>query len=381
MKLLVLGCGIQGRASAFDLARTPEVTSLVLVDRSREQLAAVSQWLNNPKISTTAVNAADVPQLQKIFRGFDAIVNAAPYEFSLGATRAAIAEGVSLVDLGGDTTVVRQQLLLTPEAEKKNITVIPDCGVGPGITNAMVGHGMEQMDVADEVWIRDGGLPQFPVGPLAYTKLFSIDVLLNEYTGITTEVRDFEIREVEALSGLETIELPLPVGKCEAAHGMGMLSTLPWTYQGRIRNMDNKLIRYPGHLPFFQTLRSLGFLSAEKLEGLATSPREIAKGLLEKALDQPKVKDLYQIQVNMKGTIRGKPIELAYSLVDYADELSGLSAMARTTGFTASIVAQMLAKKEILIKGVVPPEIALPKEKFFQELSRRGFSLTVSQKK
>jgi lysine 6-dehydrogenase len=308
--------------------------------------------------------------------GCDVVLNSAPYEFCLPVTLAAIAEKVSLVDLGGDTDVVRKQIALDPEAKKAGITIVPDCGVSPGMTNVMVGHAMEQLDSAEEVWIRDGGLPQNPQPPLFYAKLFSIDVLLNEYTGKTTAVRQFEIEEVESLSEVEELDLPYPVGKCEATHGMGMLSSLPWTFKGRIRKMDNKFIRYPGHISFFSTLKKLGFFDSKPLSS-GISPREISRNLLDRHLDNPSVKDLYVIKIKVKGSKGGRSVNLEYSMLDFHDEKTGLSSMSRGTGFTASIVAQMLGEGLIKERGVIPPELISNKDRFFEELKTRGFQLSI----
>jgi lysine 6-dehydrogenase len=376
MKVVVLGTGIQGQTVAYDLVQAKGVASILLTDTDAAKLASAATWLNSPKVQTKIVDVSHAPDLKAAIRGSTVVINCAPYDFCLPVTLAAIAEKVSLVDLGGDTEVVRKQLALDSEAKSAGIVVVPDCGVSPGITNVMVGHAMDKLDSANEVWIRDGGLPQNPKPPLFYSKLFSIDVLINEYNGKTNAVRDFKIVDVDSLSDVEELDLPSPVGRCEATYGMGMLSSLPWTYQGRIRNMDNKFIRYPGHLSFFSTLKTMGFFDSKPLVS-NVSARDITKQILDTYLDDPSVQDLYVIKIKVNGLKSNQPVNLEYSMLDFCDEKTGLSSMSRGTGFSASIVAQMIASGMIGETGVIPPERLPHKDHFFEELKARGFQVEI----
>jgi lysine 6-dehydrogenase len=157
---------------------------------------------------------------------------------------------------------------------------------------------------------------------------------------------------------------------------MGMLSTLPWTYQGRLKNLENKFVRYPGHLTFLKTLREVGFFSREEIqtERGPFQPRAMTKAVMEKFL-MPKggERDVSFIQTISEGTKGGKKVKVEHWICDYSDEKTGLTSMQRTTGFTASIVGQMIVSGALTEKGVLPPELGVPKELFFQEIQRRGF--------
>ena len=139
-----------------------------------------------------------------------------PYRFNAELTEAAIAAGV-VRDLGGNTTVVRQQLAQHAAAEARGVSVVPDCGLAPGLANILAAHGVSQMDAPRDVHVRCGGLPQQPVGPLGYKLVFNFDGLVNEYSGFGEFLRDGRRAAVPALTELEEIEFAPPLGKCEAA--------------------------------------------------------------------------------------------------------------------------------------------------------------------
>jgi len=277
---------------------------------------------------------------------------------------------------------VLKQLELSQQAKEAGITIVPDCGMGPGMTNITVGHAMELLDTADEIITRDGGVPTNGKPPMNYHLVFAIETLTNEYTGMTTQMRDGKLIEIAPMTEIEQCDLPV-VGKVEATHGMGMLSTLPWTYQGRVKNLENKFVRYPGHLTIWKALRDMGFFAREeiKTENGMFQPRAMSKAVLEKFL-MPKggEKDVSFIQTISKGTKDGKKYQIEHWICDYSDEKTGLTSMQRTTGFTASIVGQMIVAGRLTAKGVLPPELAVPKMPFFEDIQKRGFEFKWTQK-
>jgi lysine 6-dehydrogenase len=285
-----------------------------------------------------------------------------------------------MVDLGGDTDMVLKQLELHPQAKAAGITIIPDCGMGPGITNITVGHAMEMLDTAESIITTDGGIPLQPKAPLFYHLVFAIETLTNEYTGMTTQMRGGKFVEIAPLQEIYPVEMPV-IGKVEATHGMGMLSTLPWTYQGRVDTLENRFVRYPGHLTFIKTLIQAGFFSRDKLktEMGEFQPRAMTKAVLEKFL-MPKggEKDISIIQTVSKGIKDGKKLEIEHLVIDYSDEKTGLTSMQRTTGFTASIVGQMIVDGRLQEKGVLAPELGVPKMAFFDDIQKRGFEFKVT---
>jgi lysine 6-dehydrogenase len=385
-QVILIGCGLQAYGAALDLVQFGKPKTLILADAFPHAIEGLQKFLKpyqgQTQIKTQILDASNLNATTQAAQGCDLILNAAPYRFAVDITRAAIAAKVHCVDLGGDTDQVLKQLELNEAAKAAGICIVPDCGMGPGMTNITVGHAMEILDTAEEIITRDGGIPTNGKPPLNYHLVFAIETLTNEYTGMTTQLRDGKLIEIAPMTEIEQCDLPV-VGKVEATHGMGMLSTLPWTYQGRVKNLENKFVRYPGHLAIWQNLRDLGFFSRETLatENGPFQPRAMTKAILEKYL-LPKggEKDVSFIQTISKGKTKdGKKIQIEHWICDYSDAKTGLTSMQRTTGFTASIVGQMIVSGQLTARGVLPPELAVPKMAFFTEIQKRGFEFKWSQ--
>ena len=179
MRFMILGAGMQGRACAYDMLKNPAVTEVLLADSSPKMLASAKAFLKSAKVKTVAADAGDPVRVKKLAAGRDALVSAVPYFFNLPLAQAAVAAKVNYVDLGGNTGIVRQELALDSQAKKAGVCVLPDNGLGPGMISTIAVHGIEQLDQADEVLIRDGGLPQKPVPPMDYMLTFSEHGLIN----------------------------------------------------------------------------------------------------------------------------------------------------------------------------------------------------------
>ncbi len=377
---------MQAYGAALDLLTFGKPEELVLADAFPEMITKLTAFLQKhaspKKLSALQLDAGDIEATARAAQGCDLILNTAPYKYAVDITHAAIRAKVPMVDLGGDTDMVLKQLALSDQAKAAGITIIPDCGMGPGMTNITVGHAMEILDTAETIITRDGGIPMNPKPPLFYHLVFAIETLTNEYTGMTTQMRNGKMIEIAPMTEIEYCDLPV-VGKVEATHGMGMLSTLPWTYEGRVKNLENKFVRYPGHLTFLKTLRDVGFFSRETLqtENGPFQPRAMTKAVMEKFL-MPKggEKDVSFIQTISEGTKSGKKVTIEHWICDYSDEKTGLTSMQRTTGFTASIVGQMIVNGQLTAKGVLPPELGVPKLPFFELIQTRGFEFNWSMK-
>ncbi len=377
MRFLVLGSGMQGRACAFDMLQNDDVREVLLADSSRESLASAKRFLRSPRIKTLLLDATDTAKVVKLAKGCSAMVSCVPYFFNLKLAKAAIAAKTHFVDLGGNTDIVRRELALHPQAVKAGVTLLPDVGLGPGMTTTIAVHGMSRLDRTDEVLIRDGGLPQDPVPPMNYLLTFSEHGLINEYIEDAAALRGGRIVKVPGLSETESLDLP-GFGRMEAAHAAGGVSTMPYTFAGKVQTMDVKLIRFPGHIAVINAMHSMGFFSSKKLHfGSATaSPRELSGLLFRRAFLRPGQKDQVVIRVTVRGMKDGRRAEVVYDGLDKYDEKNRMTAMMRTTGFPASIVAQMAATGVIDKPGAYPVETGVPPEPFLAEMKKRGLNLT-----
>ena len=210
-----------------------------------------------------------------------------------------------------------------------------------------------------------------------YLLTFSEHGLINEYVAEGTALKDGKLVKVMGCSEVEPIDLPAPLGRCEAAHAAGGLSTMAYTFAGKVRSLDNKFIRYPGHMAVINAMNAMGFFDQRPVRvGKAElSPRALSAALFRNHFDRPGEKDLVVVRITARGTKDGRPAEVVYDMTDYYDEKNGMTAMVRTTGFPASIVAQMLADGRIG-PGALPVELSVPADAFFAEMKARGFNLS-----
>jgi len=373
LRVLVLGCGQMGYAIAMDMVQSDEVSEIVAADFDKKKVEQLVAKLKSDKVSGLRADVKDLQATKKLMGRCDIGVSALPEGLNTFACRAAIGAGVHLVDL----SYGEQLSELDAQAKRAGVTIMVDCGVAPGMTNILAGYGASLMDEVDDIRIVCGGIPQRPAPPLGYRIVWSAQGLVNMYCGKSKIVRDRRVVEVETLSGLEEVEFP-GIGRLEAFYTDG-LSTLLSTMKGKVRNMHEKTARYPGHAEKILAMRDAGFFATEpvEVEGVKVVPRDVAVSVLDRALRLGDEKDVTVLRVDVSGKKDGRDVEHSFVMVDYFDEERWMTSMARTTGYTAAIVARMIARGEIQERGVVPPETAVVKmfKRFVSELQDRGIKI------
>jgi lysine 6-dehydrogenase len=375
MRMLVLGAGLQGSACAYDLLQNPDVAEVVLADLRVDALPPfLERFRDDTRLRRVRIDARSEEDVRGVMKGADACMNALPYYFNLQIATLAVREGVHYCDLGGNTGIVFEQLELDADAAARDISVIPDCGLAPGMVNILAAAGIDALDDAHTVRIRVGGLPQEPEPPLNYQIVYSLHGVLDYYTTDSWVLRDGEPQQVNALTEIEPVDFPAPVGRLEAFHTAGGLSTMPWTYRGRLRTMEYKTLRYPGHADAMRVIRELGLLSLDPVQVGSTSvvPREVFIACAEPRLKRPEGRDLVALRVETEGTLQGRPQRVVYDLLDFHDSRNGISAMERTTGYSLAITGQMQARRQVRASGVRTPDQAVPADTYMAELGRRG---------
>ncbi|HTR19396.1 MAG TPA: saccharopine dehydrogenase C-terminal domain-containing protein [Gemmatimonadales bacterium] len=376
MRMLVLGAGLQGCACAFDLLQQDAVSAVTLADVQPDRAAGFVKPFVGKKLSLVKLDVRDGggAALRRAMSGHLAVMNALPYYFNLEVSRAAVEAGLHYCDLGGNTEIVFKQKKLGPEAERARVSVIPDCGLAPGMVNILAAEGIRRVGDAESVKIYVGGLPQRPEPPLNYQIVYSLEGALDYYTTPSWVLRDGAPTRVDALSELESLSFPAPVGALEAFHTGGGISTLPWAYEGRVRTMEYKTLRYPGHLAIMRPIRELGLLDLApvKVKGKEIVPRDAFITIVSPKLTKPQGRDLVALRVVALGK-NGKRV--AWELLDYYDEARGISAMMRTTGYSLSITGLMQGDGRITSRGVHTPDEAVPFDGYVTELKRRGVEI------
>lgn len=377
MRMLVLGAGLQGSACAYDLLQNDEVTEVRLADLHMEHLPDFLSPYSGKRLIPTPLDVREQEAVGALMRQSDAVMSAIPYYFNLDLAKQAVAAGVHFCDLGGNTEIVFEQKELDAKAREKGITVIPDCGLAPGMVNILSEYGISRLDTVDEVKILVGGLPQHPEPPLNYQIVYSLEGVLDYYTTLSWIVRNGVRTQVKALSEREPVVFDAPVGELEAFHTAGGLSTMAFRYEGKIPSMEYKTLRYPGHAVIMEAIRDLGLLDQDPIDvkGGHVSPRDVAIAVMEPHLTKPGSRDLVALRVKVRGTKSGKPTTITWELVDYFDEKHGISAMMRTTGYSLSITGQMQARGDITLKGVHTPDECVPAKPYIAELAKRGINI------
>ncbi|PYS89213.1 MAG: saccharopine dehydrogenase [Acidobacteria bacterium] len=381
MKILVLGAGRMGYGAAFDLVHnSPDVERITVADFDLKKAEDVASRVGTDRVEARQVDTGNYADSVEMMRGHDAVISCVNYWYNEHLSRAAIETKANFCDLGGNNYVVDKQLALDAKAKAAGINIIPDCGLAPGMVSVLAMHGAAKFDQLDELHIRVGGLPQDPQPPLGYQLVFSVEGLINEYIETARVIRSGEIKEVESMTELEILSFKEFAEPLEAFQTSGGTSTLPDTFLGKVKELDYKTIRYAGHCDKFKAMIDLGLCSSDEMvhEKRKITPRRVFADLLEKHLpaDGP---DYVLVRLEFVGTKDGKANRLRYDIVDKQDESTGLSAMMRTTAFPASIIAQMMAKGDVLEKGATPQEKAIHPDRFVAELERRNISISICE--
>jgi len=380
----VVGAGRQGTAAAYDMARFGEAARVKIADvdpEAAERAAArVNTLLGREIAQPFAVDAADQRALRTFLDDVDSFLSAVPYWLNPAIARIAIEARASMTDLGGNTDLVREQLLLSPEAEAAGIAMIPDCGQVPGMGTSLSVYAMSLLDETDEVTFWDGGNPLHPKPPFNYILTFNIAGLTNEYHGVAHFLRDGKRVDVPTFleEDYEIVDFPAPIGRMEAFVAGGGTSTMPWTFEGKLRTLWNKTLRWPGHFAAWKAYIDAGLLETEPIEvgGVRVVPRDVLHAVLDPKLRaKPGEPDLVIVRVLAKGRKDGRAAEVVVELIDRFDEATGFTAMERTTGWDGSIKA-ILNARGVTPRGAHPAEVAVPGPLYAEELRRRGFSLT-----
>ena len=188
MKYAVLGAGLMGKAVAYDLLQQSDTEEVFLTDNSQNKLSETSWMLGDKRLKTELIDANNIEELSFILKQVDAAVAAIHYAFNIEFTKLAIETKTHLCDLGGNNDVVDEQLKMSAEAEKAGISIIPDCGLAPGMIAVLIKWGLDNFDWVDTVKARVGGLPKEPTGTLRYGRLFSVEGLINEYIELASKL-------------------------------------------------------------------------------------------------------------------------------------------------------------------------------------------------
>jgi lysine 6-dehydrogenase len=376
----VLGAGRQGVAAAYDMVRFGDARSVILGDLDAalvtEAAARVNRLTGTTLASSARVDVADHETLVRFLEPANAVLSAVPYALNLRIARACITARTHMCDLGGNTEMTWSELALDEECRAAGISIVPDCGLQPGMGNTLAVYAMGQMTEPQDVRIWVGGLALEPRPPFDFLLTFNVEGLTNEYDETSIVLQDGKRVALPAFEGLEEIEFPQPIGRCEAFLTTGGTSTCPWTFEGKLRTYVEKTVRYPGHVATFRAFRDLGLFGRTPvlIGEVPIVPRDFYHTLLQPLIDHPEDRDVVVLRVLCSGKQDSHDKQVLLELMDIHDPGTGFRAMERTTGWPAAIVAQLMARGEVK-PGACPLETAVPPGPFLAELRRREFAL------
>jgi lysine 6-dehydrogenase len=354
-KVVVLGAGLVGKAMAIDLAKSFDVTS---VDVSNDALAE----LQVRNIKTIKADLADVNLLASIIGKYDLVIGAVPGHMGLQVALTCAEVGRNMVDI---SFFPEDPFQLDDLAKKNNVTIVTDCGVAPGMGNIILGYHYHRMKIQHYECLV-GGLPLVREWPYEYKAVFSPIDVIEEYLRPARYVQNGGLVVKEALSDPQLVQFD-GVGTLESWNSDGLRSlikTMP-----DIPNMIEKTLRYPGCIEYLRMLRESGFFSYEPIEirGNKIRPIELtAKLLFPKWKLKPGEEEFTVMRIKISGTENNQEKSYQYNLLDRTDKATNTISMARTTGYTCTAVAHLVADGRFNRKGICPPEYLGEKEEHFR---------------
>jgi len=348
MTIAVLGAGMVGRAIALDLANDYTVTSF---DLSEPNLGELKK--RNASIKIVTANLSLFGEYKNLLQPFDLVVTAVPGFLGYKTLEAVINTGKNVVDISFFPEDVLQ---LDKLAKEKNVTVITDCGVAPGVSNFIIGRYNEEIKVTSfECYV--GGLPKERKPPFQYKAPFSPIDVIEEYIRPARLVEGGSIVTKPALSEREMMQFD-EVGELEAFNTDGLRSLI-FTMKN-IPDMKEKTLRYPGHIDLIIALKQAGFFETTplRINGTNISPLEFtSKLLINEWKLSPEEEEFTIMKVIVKGEKDGKKKTIEYNLLDRYDKATKTSSMSRTTGYTCTAAVNLITKNLFTEKGVFPPEL------------------------
>lgn len=369
--IVVLGCGLVGSAIVEDLALV-EGRDVLAVDISADNL---NRLRPDDRISAKVADVLQEGVLEAMISDADLVVCAVPGFMGYATLKRIITAGKDVVDI---SFFPEDPMDLDALAKEKGVTAVVDCGVAPGLSNIQAGWVQERMEKVDSYLCLVGGLPTVRVQPFEYRAVFSPIDVIEEYIRPARYVEYGEVVVRPALTDIEPVDLP-GVGTLEAFNTDGLRSLIH-TLDAPFKK--EKTLRYPGHAALMRTFRDTGLFSEESIETKSGNvrPIDVASRLMFDAWKmKAEDRDLTVMRVEMEGVENGERVRYTFDLLDHYDEETDVHSMARTTGYTCTIVTSLVLNGNFERQGINPPEFVGAVEGCYEALlqgyKRRGIAV------
>jgi lysine 6-dehydrogenase len=378
----VLGAGMQGTACAYDLAKFGNAAKIymgdVSLENAEENSKRVNDLIGSAICEPAQINALDEDALARFLEPVDVLASCLPYWMHPCVAKVAIRTKTNMIDLGGNTEVTMKTLAMDEEAKKQGVSLVPDCGLAPGLVNNLGSYLIENLDTVESVKLYCGVLPQNPQPPFNYKLTFNVEGLVTEYDYHAVVLREGRIVLVDTLDELEKLHVE-PLGEMEAFTTSGGTSTAPYTHQGKVKNYEYKTIRFPGHCALVRIFKDYGFWAEDPIEvgGCQVKPREVFYKVFGDKLAEIEDEDMCAVRAVGVGQKDGQAKRLQVDIFDREDRATKFTSMERLTGFSAAIYAHEIAQGNVE-RGCIRYENAVTGRKFVEEIQKRGVELKFS---
>ena len=383
MKVLVLGgCGIQGRTALYDLASDQNVSRIICADLQFDELSKIEAFTNMEKITTARIDAENKSALLNLYEKVDVVIDLLPKEFKTHVNETALEAKVNVVN----TSYMYHPEALDKKAKEAGITIMPECGLDPGIDLVIYGDARTRFDSLSVINSYCGGFPEIKActNPMNYKLSWIWRGVLSSIMRDGRIIKDRQIIEIPSAKQhdepfVHEIEFP-NLGSLEAIpNGDAVFFTDRMGLTETIVNTGRYSLRWPGWSAFWRPLKKLGFLSEDPVEGLegTVSPMDfMEKHLGPQLAYRDDEKDLIAMINIFEGMQENKKMRFTSSMLIERDLETGILAMSKGVAYTACIVAKMIANGEIKEKGVLSPMTHIPVAPFMERLKKRGLVIT-----
>jgi len=360
MKILSIGCGYIGSVLAEEIVHSLDFEKMIICDSTKEKIEETAKKLGD-RVFPLQLDISNYSNLLEIIDNVDLVIGLSPGRLGFNVMKACVEKKKNLIDL---SFMAEDPFFFRKSALEGEVIIIPDCGVAPGLSNILIGKASSQLDEVEDVLIYVGGLPQNPIPPLNYKVTWCVEDLFEEYTRKAKIIRNGKTVEVDAFEGLEEVEFE-GLGKFEAFFTDGV-RTLHGTIKAN--NMWEKTLRYSGHTEKIKLIKKLGLLKKEPMTSINISPWEFMCKFWEENLSFFEEKDFVLMRIKVSGRKGSAKFLHTYEVIDYFDEQRNITAMGRSTAYTAFAVIKLMIENRIDRKGVIPPEILGMDKKLVEEI-------------
>lgn len=382
MKIAILGAGTVGASLAKLLCREDSISSIIVIDQNGNALAEVEESCPKAKLRTYRINIEKEHTITSLIKGFDCLVSALPHSYNLKLAELAIRVGINYIDFGGNDEILEKQIALNDEAVKKNLWLIPNCGMAPGLVNILAMNGYEQFDEVDSIHFWASSLPKEPKPPFNYQLVFSPAGLVHEYFDPVYILKNGKVTTVEPLKGYESIrfESQPEVGELEAFYVSGSVTSLVRQLEGKVKDLSYKTLRYPGHRDIVKALQVLGFDSKQIIDIRTNlTYQDLLVRQIQKNLPKGQ-KDIVLVKIVIEGVRKGESIQQIYELTHENTLDESISSLMMCAAVPTMIIAEMIGSHKLNGKGgVTPPERVIPKDEFLKSLKQKGIEVRITE--